>query len=482
MSEGRLTRIVLAIALTAFLIRLGVVFLLDAHVFEDDWAFGYETGRIARSLATGDGFSSPFREPSGPTAWLMPAYPALLALSFKLLGVYTAGSAVAILAFNSLASALTCLLLYLLASEIFGGTTALVAAVAFAVYPPSIWHSVNTVWDTSLLALLGVLLVYALYLLPQSRGLRQASVFGIAFGAMLWVNPVFLSVLPLVWFQFMRRSDHALGRRLSAAALATLMALVMVLPWLARNQQQFGRPFLRSNFGLELKLGNNDKAWQEHLAGRRSSPWVLGHPSIVPEEFDRFASLGEAVYVEEALGEATKFIGENPMKFLRLTGWRAYVFWFSDLAGKSEWAGNLALGISLSWFKKACHLVPLPFMLLGIVVAIRRKLDLVPILGFFALFPAVYYVTHVTERYRFPIEPFIVILASYGLVWLLEKAGLSPRSRVAVASFVSGERAEPVPNRGPGAMSSAAAASESRPWFGRATRRRRRRRTPTEGR
>ena len=39
---------------------MGVVFSLDAYVFEEDWDFGYETGRIARSLATGEGFSVTF--------------------------------------------------------------------------------------------------------------------------------------------------------------------------------------------------------------------------------------------------------------------------------------------------------------------------------------------------------------------------------------------------------------------------------------
>ena len=34
--------------------------------------FGYETGAVAYSLATGHGFSSPFGGSTGPTAWLAP--------------------------------------------------------------------------------------------------------------------------------------------------------------------------------------------------------------------------------------------------------------------------------------------------------------------------------------------------------------------------------------------------------------------------
>ena|SRR5580704_3423356 len=54
--------------------------------------FGYETGRIARSIALGKGFSSPLNVDTGPTIWLTPIYPYLLAGIFKLFGVYTFAS------------------------------------------------------------------------------------------------------------------------------------------------------------------------------------------------------------------------------------------------------------------------------------------------------------------------------------------------------------------------------------------------------
>ena len=47
--------------------------------YRDHWHFGWEMGRIARSIVEGHGFSSPFFDPSGPTAMLPPAYPYLVA-------------------------------------------------------------------------------------------------------------------------------------------------------------------------------------------------------------------------------------------------------------------------------------------------------------------------------------------------------------------------------------------------------------------
>jgi hypothetical protein len=46
-------------------------------------------GRVARSLATGHGYADPFGGHSGPTAWVPPLFPLILALVFKLFGVYT---------------------------------------------------------------------------------------------------------------------------------------------------------------------------------------------------------------------------------------------------------------------------------------------------------------------------------------------------------------------------------------------------------
>jgi len=56
---------------------------------------------VARSIVTGGGFSSPFPDPSGPTAHLPPAYAYLLAASSNCLDLYN-GLGLAILTLNNL--------------------------------------------------------------------------------------------------------------------------------------------------------------------------------------------------------------------------------------------------------------------------------------------------------------------------------------------------------------------------------------------
>src|SRR6185437_11663097 len=93
------------IVLIALLLRLLVI--TAGHTYRitprrDHFQFGWEMGRIARSLATGQGFSSPTDLYTGPSAWAPPVYPYILAGVFKLFGVYSNLSGWVILTFNSI--------------------------------------------------------------------------------------------------------------------------------------------------------------------------------------------------------------------------------------------------------------------------------------------------------------------------------------------------------------------------------------------
>src|SRR6266581_4827327 len=108
-------RSIFLIVVVAFLLRLAVITV--GHTYRitprrDHFQFGWEMGRLARSIALGQGFSSPTDLPTGPSAWAPPLYLYILAGVFRLFGIYSPLSAWVILTCNSLFSALTCLTLY----------------------------------------------------------------------------------------------------------------------------------------------------------------------------------------------------------------------------------------------------------------------------------------------------------------------------------------------------------------------------------
>jgi ABC-type sugar transport system permease subunit len=94
------TRTVLTMVLAGLAVRLLVIpFTYPDHLDPQrhHWRFAWEMGMVARSIVTGKGFSSPYVGDTGPTAWFPPLYPYLLAGVFKVFGLFTKASAIAIL-------------------------------------------------------------------------------------------------------------------------------------------------------------------------------------------------------------------------------------------------------------------------------------------------------------------------------------------------------------------------------------------------
>src|SRR5579864_5623384 len=127
-----------AVALVVRLVVMAFAYSVQLDPARDHWVFGWETGRVARSIATGHGFSSPYSEPTGPTALIPPVYTYLLAGVFKVFGIYTTASALVSLTLNNLFSSLTCLPVFFIARRVFGNRVAVWAGWFWAFFPYSI--------------------------------------------------------------------------------------------------------------------------------------------------------------------------------------------------------------------------------------------------------------------------------------------------------------------------------------------------------
>jgi 4-amino-4-deoxy-L-arabinose transferase-like glycosyltransferase len=406
------------IVLLALALRVLFTVYSVSRIPENSWAFGYEPGGIARSIAVGDGFSSPFREPSGPTAWMTPLHPLLLALVFQLFGVYSLKAALAMFILNAVFSALTCIPLYIIAKKTFGRTVGLIAAFVLAIHPVSVYHA-GHVWETTIFTFLATCLMAWLLNLPKSFNLRNAVLYGGFIGIVTLVNPVIVAFCPFLVVWLLTRAEVPKAQRIKVIATMSLAMILPLLPWLIRNYSVFDRLMLRSNLGLELRLGNSADAWSASKA-RRMEPWRVEHPVTSRDEFLRYTSLGEVEYMKRAFNEAIIFIRNNPEKFLWLTLQRIGHFWFNDFAKKDETKKNMGLSFSIAWLAQISYVLPLPFMLYGILLALKRKLSSAPLVFFIISIPAVYYITHAgLTRYRYPIEPMIILFASFGLYSLV---------------------------------------------------------------
>src|SRR2546425_1595318 len=106
-----------SIFVAGLIVRLIAVAYL-AHVKPGMLSWGInEAGGIARWIVTNHSFSSPFHDSHGPTAWLGPIYPLIVAGIFLIFGVQTSASALAVMVFNSVCSATTGVVVYEVGKE-----------------------------------------------------------------------------------------------------------------------------------------------------------------------------------------------------------------------------------------------------------------------------------------------------------------------------------------------------------------------------
>src|SRR6266436_830897 len=264
------------ILLVAFTARL--VFAWDQERKIPDTAlstapFAQETGNIAYSLVSGKGFSNPFRRETGPTAWLTPVYPLLVATAFKFFGTFTIPAFFFLVFLNILFSTLVCIPIFHVGKRVAGLGVGAAAAWLWALFPSPIMVPFEWIWDTSLSALLAATLLWATLALPDSNLARDWCVYGLLWGLALMTNPSLGSLLPFLlgWaaYRTRRREPTAPSTRsfawLQKPALALGLAILCCVPWTIRNYVAFHRLVpLRSNFPLELYIGNNENYDDKH--------------------------------------------------------------------------------------------------------------------------------------------------------------------------------------------------------------------------
>ena len=381
--------------------------------------FQQETGNIAYALAQGKGFSDVFRTNTGPTAWLAPVYPLLVAAMFKLFGVFTAWAFFACVALNILFSSAACVPIFHAGKRIWGLSVASGAAWLWALFPNAVMMPFEWIWDTSLSALLAASLLWATLALAESERLRDWCGYGLLWGLALMTNPALGVLLPFLlgWAAYRGRGE---GRvKWKRVALAGGMAILCCVPWTIRNYTAFHRLIpLRSNLPFELWLGNND-IFDEHARNGRMSITRM-------EEARRYKQLGETAYMHEKWELATSFMVEHPGLELRLTGKKIVAFWMgieSPLKNFHETHSILARGIFLISFFTAVGAI------FGIAGMCRKRLAMAFLLGVFPIiFPCLYYVTHADLRYRHPIDPVVCLLTALALAQLFAFARTRPET------------------------------------------------------
>jgi hypothetical protein len=380
-------RLILALALG---LRLAVVGIVLAW-YPRDWLFSKapDLGFLACSLSAGHGLSSPFGGSTGPTAFLAPGYPGVIALVFYVFGSYSSASAAVIMMLQTMFSILTVAAVMRVAGQLFGTATAKLAGTFWAVSPPLLWLPA-VLWDTSLSALLLIGMVALALRCVAKPGNAFWAVMGGYCGLAMLVNPS----LTLALFAVLGWSAWQTHSR---PWICWLVLVAVFAPWPLRNARVLHAFIpLRSNFGYEM--------WQGNHSGASGMFDARLEPLQNKQEYSDYVREGEVVYMRSKSTLAKAYVRAHPGDFLRLSATRVVRFWTG--AGSEANSGIVEL-----------HAVLTSVLgLLGLVALCRHcrttaLLFLLPLL----VFPLPYYITHPDFRFRLLLDPLLTILSAYAI-------------------------------------------------------------------
>ncbi|HET9931644.1 MAG TPA: glycosyltransferase family 39 protein [Polyangiaceae bacterium] len=239
-------------------------------------------------------------------------YPALMGAGYAVFG----SSPTVAMALNAFIGTLGVWAVYRLASFNRKRGPAVVAGVVAALHPSLVFYTPALMTEgvtAALLAVLGWLAVTA-----RARGIGWLVALGLLSGVLVLVRPQALVLAPVLGAV---AGVDGWPSRLRRAALVTVLALGVCLPWTLRNCSRLDHcAFVSANGGWNLFIGSAEKA-----TGRWVSIDELGVPDECRNEF------GEAGK-DRCFGRAgTRNIREHPVHFLKLIP--------AKLSATFDWSG-----------------------------------------------------------------------------------------------------------------------------------------------
>lgn len=402
---------------TAIAVRVAaVIHTRTLHLAGD--AVDYD--RLARLLAHGRGFGPALLSPSGgPTAFRAPLYPMFLAPIYRLTGNSIAAARIA----EAILGTVTVGLIGWLGNRLFGPRVGVIAAWLAALYPPLVLSSVSLLTESVFVPLELAAIATALVAQEQaSPWNRWTLATGVGAGLAILARPNgAVIVIPLaILASRRRRTTPATTRRPSWRRTAAISAVVpgvavlVLAPWLIRNQLAFHRfvPVTDADGFNVAGVYNDVSAHADYPIRYHFRP-----PSAVPAESHWFSDhrLNELTLSDQLRRDGLSFIQNHPLAVPAAMLWNSYRM--LELGGPAE--RNLA-GAELGYGQRLALVAAIAFWVILALAAAGLALGgwrRVP--KSLLLIPAGLWLVTVpflgNARLRVPVEPFAVLLGAIAI-------------------------------------------------------------------
>jgi hypothetical protein len=380
-----------------------------------NWSMGSECYRMAQALVAGRGFSDPFVQPTGPTAWQPPIYPLLLA---GLLSICD-GSRDVVMA----------IMVFLQVFVLIGTGLLVVALANCSNMIANRWPSPKVTRGVALVVYLGVVLwnFPACFQRTQDTCLIMLA-FDIVIAGFCWCRPLknwkraalwgligglCALIGPIVGFSWGAQTAWTgmRERAWSRFALALLFAGLAVAPWTIRNYFVFGRIIpLKSNLAFEL-YQSQCLEQTGLLTNFKSHPGGLRN-----EEGKEYLRLGEIGYLDRKWEQFRQSAAADPFDFADriATRFLGATLWYQPFQDRGQSGQPWVL-----WLKRLSH--PLPFLafVFLLLTSIWKPLTYPQwiVLGLYAVYLLPYIVISYYERYAQPLLGIKVLL----VIWAAER-------------------------------------------------------------
>ena len=364
---------------------------------------GAEYYFIAQALADGKGFSNPFQEDTGPTAWMPPLYPFFLALLIKLLGS-TLLIACTVVFLKNIVLVVTGLVIHETAKRTVKRIQPAYAVVFYCIYLVThfrwFFQITHDVWV--LLLLVCVLYSTTVFINENRISLTGAITWGICGGLTALASPI----LGMVWFLlvFFTRVAKKNG---TALILSAVLCCLLVLSWGVRNYIVFNKLIpIKSNFFYEVYSANfetDDGLFDESML-TEEPVWTLKKDGESP-----YRKLGEIKFLEGYENKFFSSVRQNPYAFLRNVKNRFVAAVLVYHPYNRTYEKSLVC-------KQILHIVPFMGMLLvvflrGYAGSVHMRIALLMYVVY--LFP--YIIASYYIRYAVPLTPLKILFIFWGV-------------------------------------------------------------------
>ncbi|HTU23035.1 MAG TPA: DUF1559 domain-containing protein [Gemmataceae bacterium] len=373
---------------------------------------GAEYFSIARAMIRGQGFANPFPGHTGPTAWMPPLLPTLLAgLLWACNGDRDAVMTVIIFlqVWVLIGTGLLVLALVRQTSRRLG---AVVAAAVFLIALLSHFHLCFQLTHDCWLVLLALdLLIAGLCWFEPLHGWKTAVAWGVFGGLCGLINPVvaFAWGTSAVVMAIRQRA----GSRL---ALAGLVAGLTLMPWTVRNYLVFDRLIpVKSNAAYELYQSQClQKDGLLHHTTFASHPFASGG-----RERREYRALGEIAFLEHKKEQFCRAVAADPLDFLDRAACRflGATLWYEPFNPVKEAKRPWSL-----WFSRLTHPLPFVSLLVLLFANLWRPLHRWQwiVIGAYLLYLLPYAAISYYERYALPLLGAKVLL----VIWAADRLSL----------------------------------------------------------